>query len=318
VVDAGYDVFLSHATEDNELAARVVELLRTSGITVFATGPGFPTGMWSDEVRAALEGSQHFWLLLTEEALERSIYVHHEFGYFFGYHRRENPSMDTHLIARRLRYLRRQDDERRPGMYQHFQDFPIDDFEDPVLVARTIAKEIGSEFKEPDNPKEFRLGASAWSALPPEGLDELEIVGTSSSAAPDYSYGIRAIDVSSPRPIFNVSAIAWHPQVHVWPLRDLPQVGAGRREQLLLRVEWANGENPTEEIQDSYERRFPLQRPRDPGPPWEPIYVTFETRSDQVWGGVTYMKVDKQQHGHPETQLLPGPNPYGWVRGLRP
>ena len=34
--------------------------------------------MWSDEVRLALQHSEHFWLLLTERALDRSVYVHHD------------------------------------------------------------------------------------------------------------------------------------------------------------------------------------------------------------------------------------------------
>ena len=74
MADNRYDIFLSHAAEDDELAARVAALLRTSEIEVFTTGPGSPAGIWSDEVRAALEESEHFWLLLTERALNRSVY----------------------------------------------------------------------------------------------------------------------------------------------------------------------------------------------------------------------------------------------------
>ncbi|MBI4311668.1 MAG: toll/interleukin-1 receptor domain-containing protein [Chloroflexi bacterium] len=312
-----YDVFVSHAAEDDELAARVAQLLQASGITVFTTGPGFPTGMWSDEVRIGLEESEHFWLLLTDKALDRSVYVHHEFGYFFGFHGQEKPPQDVRLIARKLRYLLKRGDRRRPGMYQHFQDFPIDDFDDPVSIARIIANEIGREFTEPQNPEEFKLASLDWTVLPPEGLNEMQLVRSGSSAAPDYSYGIATIDVSSPRPIFNVSAVTWHPQVHVWPLRTLPQVGAGRRQQLLLRVEWAKREQPPRELQDSYERQFSLRRPHDPGPPWSPLYVTFEVESAQVWAAVAYMQIECQAHGHPETQLLYGPNPYGWVRGRK-
>lgn len=161
------------------------------------------------------------------------------------------------------------------------------------------------------------LSPSGWTALPPEGLGDMQIVGTSASAAPDYSYGIRTIDVSSPMPIFNVSAVTWHPQVHVWPLRALAQVGAGRKEQLALKVEWAKAEGRPQEAQDSYHRRFLLQRPRDPGPPWEPLYITFEAQSGGVWAAVAYMRVERQQHGHPESHLLYGPNPYGWVRGQK-
>lgn len=311
---AMYDIFLSHASEDDELATRVAGLLRCSGIQVFTTGPGFPTGMWSEEVRAALEESEHFWLLLTEKALDRSVYVHHEFGYFFGYHRQKNSSLGIRVVARRLRYLLKSGDGRRPGMYQHFQDFPIDDFDDPVSIARIIAKEIGKTLKEPQNSEGLRLTASGWTAIPPEGLDDMQIVRGSSSAAPDYSYGIVTIHVYAPKPIFNVSAVTWHPQVYVSPLKQVPQIGSRQKQQLSLRVVWANGGEPPEELQDSCQRRFPLQRPRDPGPPWAPLYITFETQSGQPWAAVAYMHVERQQHGHPETQLLYGPNPFGWVR----
>ena len=312
-----YNVFLSHAVEDDELAARIADLLRESGISVFTTGQGFPTGMWSEEIRAALEESEHFWLLLTEPAQSRSVYVHHEFGYFFGYHRQKNPSADVRVVGKRLRYLLKRGDRRRPGMYQHFQDLPIDDLDDPVSIARIIAKEIGREFKEPQNPDALRVAASARTALPPDGLDNMQIVRGGSGAAPDYSYGTCSVDVTCPKAIFNVSAVGWHNQVCVWPLNPLPQVGAAHKGQLALRVEWAKGENPPQELQDSYKRRFPFQRPRDPGPQWAPLYVTFETQSGEVCAAVAYMQVERQQHGHPETSLLYGPNPFGWVRGQK-
>ena len=310
-----YNIFLSHAVEDDELAGRVASLLRNSDIQVFATGPGTPTGMWSEEVRAALEESEHFWLLLTGPVLDRSVYVHHEFGYFFGYHRGNEPSKDVRVMGKRLRYLVRGEDRRRPGMYQHFQDFPIENFDDPVGIARIIAKEIGREFAEPENPIEFRMSSSGWTGLGPDGLESLEIISPGASAAPDYSYGIRTIDVLSPRPIFNISAVTWHPLVNVWPLRPLSQVGSKKKETLSLRVEWAKGTSPPPELQDSFQRRFARSRPRDPGLPWEPLYITFETQSGQTWAAVAYMRVEKQAHGHPETHLLPGPNPYGWVKG---
>jgi len=155
-----YDIFLSHAAEDDELAARVADLLLESSIQVFTTGPGFPTGIWSEEVRAALEESEHFWLLLTGPALDRSVYVHHEFGYFFGYHRSANASIEVRSIGKRLRYLLERDNDRRPGMYQHFQDFPLDDFDDPVRVARIIANEIGRDFTEPKDPETHKISPS--------------------------------------------------------------------------------------------------------------------------------------------------------------
>ena len=311
----GWDIFLSHASEDDELAARVAKLLSASGIKVFTTGPGFPTGIWSDEVRAALEESEHFWLLLTDKALDRSVYVHHEFGYFFGWHREKNALSDARVIGRRLRYFVEDGNRRRPGMYQHFQDFPIDGFDDPVVIGRVIASEIGRVLEEPENPDEYRIGGSGGAATPPDGLATLQIVRTSSSAPPDYSYGIFTIAVLSPVAIFTVGAVAWHDQVYVSPLKPLPQVGAGRKEQLSLRADWAKDTEPPQELQDTQKRRYVMQRPRGPGPPWAPLYITFETESGEAWAAVAYMRVETHQKGFPEVQLLHGPNPFGWVKG---
>ncbi len=311
-----YDVFLSHAAEDDELAARTAALLKESGIEVFTTGPGFPTGIWADEVRAALEESEYFWLLLTDHALDRSVYVHHEFGYFFGYHRNNNPSVDIRDIGKRLRYMLRLGNDQRPGMYQHFQDYRVD-LDDPVSIARIIATDIGNEFKEPPNPKELRIAGSSSVLVPPNGIEAMEVIGTGSQAGPNYSYGIRTLRLVSPQTIFKVSAAAWHPQVDVSLMKDLPQIGPNRQGEPSLKVEWASSTEPPGELQDSYGRKFAFQRPRDPGPPWQPLYVTFETLSEEAWAAVAYMRVERQQHGHPETHMLHGPSPYGWVRGQR-
>lgn len=317
MIENRYDIFLSHAAEDDELAARLVVLLDASGIRVFTTGPGFPTGIWSDEVRTALEESEHFWLLLTERALNRSVYVHHEFGYFFGYHRHKDSASDIRAVGRRLRYFL-QKGEGRPGMYQHLQDFPVDDFYDPISIARVMAIEIGRTFQEPENPEELQIGAFSWTGTPPEGLDDMRIVRSGSGAANDYSYGILDIDVQSPKPIFKVGAVAWHPEVSVSPLGQVPQIGSGQKQRLSLKVVWATEMEQPQELKDSYERRFPLHRPRDPGSPWAPLYITLETQSGRPWAAVAYMDVEKQAHGHPETQLLYGPNPFGWVKGRNP
>ena len=171
----GYNVFLSHAAENDELAVRIMGLLNESDISVFATRAGFPGGIWSDEVRAALEESEHFWLLLTDQALTRSVYVHHEFGYFYGYHRQKDGSLDARNVGRLLRYIFQDTDGRRPGMYQHFQGFPVTDFSDPVEIARIIANDIGREFTEPKNPESLKLYQNELSVSPPDSLDEMRI-----------------------------------------------------------------------------------------------------------------------------------------------
>jgi hypothetical protein len=95
-----YDVFLSHSSEDDELAQRVRTLLEASEIRTFATPGSIPSGLWNPQIEGALQRSQHLWLLLTPAALDRSIWAHQEFGYFYGYKR----ALDPENADQRLHY----------------------------------------------------------------------------------------------------------------------------------------------------------------------------------------------------------------------
>lgn len=141
-----YKIFLSHAAEDNELAGEVVTLLEKSGIEVFASVPGYPIGLWPNEVRDALEQSGEFWLLLTEYALVRSAYVHHEFGYFYGYLRRKMASTDVRFVGNRLRLIANNRSEELPGMYRDVQAFLVDSFEPRFAdqIVQIISRNIGA------------------------------------------------------------------------------------------------------------------------------------------------------------------------------
>jgi hypothetical protein len=307
-----YHVFLSHSSLDDQLARAVAQFLEANGIPTFATPESIPMGKWEPQIERALQQSSNIWVLLTPNTLSESVWAHHEFGYFYGY--RHGKGIDPE--GQSCRFLYTEGTQLR-GLYGQIQGVRIESLDDPLVIARVIAKEMGREFNEPQNPQEFVVSAPGRTALAPEGLDEMQIVQSGSSASPDYSYGICTVDVSCPRTIFNVSVVGWHEQVYVSPLKTLPQVGAGRKQQLSLRVQWAKGEQAPSELEDSYKRRFPLQRPRDPRESWAPLYVTFETQSGEAWAGVTYMRVELQVHGHPETHLLYGPNPYGWIKGLK-
>lgn len=304
------DVFLGHSSLDDNLCKDITVLLENSDLRVFATPASIPTGKWEEQIEEALQNASTVWVLLTPNAMSQSVWTHHEFGYFYGF--RHGKGVDPRGDSCRFLYS---DPSHLRGLYSHIQGIQVASFEDPVVLARIIAKSLQKAFKEPANPGELKLTSSGWTAIPPEGLDELEITGTSSSAAPDYSYGISTIDVYAPQAIFNVSAVTWHPQVYVSPLKQVPQIGSRQRQQVSVRVVWGTGGEPPQELQDSYQRRFSLQRPRDPGPRWAPLYITFETQSGQPWAAVAYLRVERQQHGHPETQLLYGPNPFGWVKG---
>jgi len=306
------DVFLSHSSLDDNLCKDITVLLENSGIRVFATPASIPTGKWEEQIEEALQHASTVWVLLTPNAMSQSVWAHHEFGYFYGF--KHGKGVDPRGDSCRFLYS---DPSYLRGLYGHIQGTQVTSFEDPVVLARIIAQSLGKAFKEPENPEELKRTSSGWAVIPPEGLDEMEVTGRGNEAASDYSYGIFYVEVLSPKSIFNVSAVTWHPQVHVSPLKQVPQIGTGQGQLLSLRVVWGKGTEPPQEMQDSYQRRFQLYRPRDPGPPWAPFYITFETQSGQPWAAVAYMRVERQQHGHPETQLLPGPNPYGWVRGRK-
>lgn len=140
-----YDVFISHSNEDDELAQRIKFLLEASGIHTFATPSSIPSGLWNPQIERALQQSQHLWLLLTPEAIERSIWSHQEFGYFYGYKR----SLDLNDADQRLHYFEVEGNSLRPGMYAHFQATPVPSFDDPIALARIIAESLGKTLNEP-------------------------------------------------------------------------------------------------------------------------------------------------------------------------
>lgn len=80
-----YDVFISHSSLDNALATDVKELLGANGISVFTTPGSIPTGKWEEQIEEALQRSTQIWVLLTTNAVKESVWVHHEFGYFYGF-----------------------------------------------------------------------------------------------------------------------------------------------------------------------------------------------------------------------------------------
>ena len=80
-----YEVFISHSSLDDALATDVKELLGANGISVFTTPGSIPTGKWEEQIEEALQRSTQIWVLLTTNAVKESVWVHHEFGYFYGF-----------------------------------------------------------------------------------------------------------------------------------------------------------------------------------------------------------------------------------------
>jgi len=157
-----YDVFLSHSSEDDELALRIKQLLEASGIRMFATPSSIPSGLWNPKIEIALQRSQHLWLLLTPKALERSIWSHQEFGYFYGHKKALNLDDED----QRLHYFEVEGNSSRPGMYAHFQATPVPSFDDPASLARIIARSLGRSFNELEDPTSNSIDAEGkfiWS-----------------------------------------------------------------------------------------------------------------------------------------------------------
>ncbi len=77
-------VFVSHASADIELAKRLVESLRSTGLSVwFDLEEVFPGDNWALEIGKALEASDAMVVLLTPEA-DRSANVQFDIGYAIG------------------------------------------------------------------------------------------------------------------------------------------------------------------------------------------------------------------------------------------
>ena len=126
-----YDVFLSHSALDNALAAEVQLLLESNRISVFSTPQSIPSGKWEPQVEAALSNAQQIWVILSPNALGRSVWVHHELGYFYGFRhgRQEDQQGDN------TRYVYEQDTPLL-GLYGHLQGTQVDNVWDSEQVRQ--------------------------------------------------------------------------------------------------------------------------------------------------------------------------------------
>ena len=140
-----YDVFLSHSNFDDRLAEDVKSLLEHNAIRTFVTPSSISSGKWEPQIEEALQNSADVWVLLTEKALQQSVWVHQELGYFYGF--RHGQGFDP--LGRRSHYVC-QDGIRRPGLYAELQGVVVDNLGDPVVVARAIANNQGKQLVVPD------------------------------------------------------------------------------------------------------------------------------------------------------------------------
>jgi hypothetical protein len=310
--DLEYDVFLSHSSEDDELAQRIKRLLEDSEIHTFATPSSIQSGLWNPKIEKALQRSRHLWLLLTPTALEKSIWSHQEFGYFYGH----KSALGLDDADQRLHYFEVQSNFSRPGLYGHFQATPVPSFDDPVSLARVIAGSLSRDFNEPKDPSAWLLQGPTVKEPVPEIFDKFSLLSVSASGDATSLMGMAVLAVYTPITLFEVCIVGWHPQVKITssPEHQVPRDNQGR---IKLNLEWLQNEGPPETIIDSMNRQFRLERPRDPGDEWHPLYITFETDRHGIWGLVTYFKVRPHQKGFPEFSRISASAPLGWVRGQK-
>ena len=110
--DSPFEVFISHSSLDDPLAKAVQELLAANGIKAFCTPDSIPSGMWEKQIEDALEQASDIWVLLTANALERSVWAHQEMGYFYGFHKGADPDgRNTHYLFEHC--------TSKPGLYAH-------------------------------------------------------------------------------------------------------------------------------------------------------------------------------------------------------
>jgi hypothetical protein len=80
VEEIAYDVFLSFASSNREDAEAIKRGADELGVRLFLSAVNLETGSaFSEQIREAITGSEHFWLLATPEALQ-STWVHTEWG----------------------------------------------------------------------------------------------------------------------------------------------------------------------------------------------------------------------------------------------
>jgi len=307
-----YDVFLSHSNADDELAQKIKHLLEDSKIHTFATPSSIPSGLWNPKIEKALQRSHHLWLLLTPKALEKSIWSHQEFGYFYGHKR----ALGLDDADQRLHYFEIQGNSSRPGLYAHFQATPVLSFSDPILLARVIARSLGRDFNEPENPTDWLIQRSAITEPVPVIFDEFSVTSVSTSGDTIGLIGIAELTIKTPITLSNVCATGWHPQVKIFspPKLQIHQNGKGV---IRINLHWLQNESPPETITDSAGRQFRLDRPHDPGDEWYPLYLTFESDRFGIWGLVTYFNVRRHQKGFPEFSKISALAPFGWVPGQK-
>jgi hypothetical protein len=74
-----FNIFISHAREDDQFAQRLTEMLKGQGVSAFSDAEVAVGGDWGDHLRRAIDGSAAVLVLISRDAL-RSPGVLSEIG----------------------------------------------------------------------------------------------------------------------------------------------------------------------------------------------------------------------------------------------
>lgn len=305
---AGYDVFLSHSNLDDRLASDVKKLLEANQISVYAAPSSVPAGKWDSRNEEALQNSSSIWVLLTPNALRESTWMHHELGYFYGYHGKGGDQQGDNC-----RYLYTKGTD-RPGLYGRFQGVRIESFEDPVLIAETIAREMGREF----------ILHTDWivevGAQRPAHVTEHTDISHPVLVVNKRAYGPGTTEVmiwlmNINETIHNVSVLTAHPDVNVVAIEGciviVPTYPSPNPIKFKLRDREQRLEEMFEEMVDDFGRRFNIMP--GPGAPEGkvPLLITYEARGGRALAAVFYYTMSHNAEGYPDIDIDP-PVPLEW------
>ncbi|MBI4236294.1 MAG: toll/interleukin-1 receptor domain-containing protein [Chloroflexi bacterium] len=306
-----YDVFLSHSRLDDELARAVKQLLEHNGLKTFTTPASISSAKWLRQIELALQGSREIWLLLTGNALNESIWAHHEYAYFYGFHHGQGLDLE----GARSRYLF-EEGTPLPGLYGHIQGLRVDSIGDPVTVAKTIAEAMGIDKESFMILEGFVRQIYPTRRVNPPEL-RLQQRGSQGQSATRQTV---QVDVRSNRTIYSVDVIGLSTQVSVGALQILPQIPGGEERTLQVDVSWRGDSGPVElpiEVTDTQGRTFRVaERPRDQRE-GDLLIVTFETEEGIPIGAVTYFTIRSYPKRFPEFSLVAHGAPFGWINGQR-
>lgn len=138
VPNGNYDIFLSHSGQDDALTKDVKKLLEHNGLSVFSTPTSIPSGKWEPQIERALQDATDCWVLLTHNALTRSVWVHNELGYYYGFRHGQGGGElgeHSHFVFPTGTPL--------PGLYSQLMGTPTDDIGNPEVVAGIITNSLG-------------------------------------------------------------------------------------------------------------------------------------------------------------------------------